>query len=96
MNGFWILVFAVAAGFTASGIVASLYRLSGYDSDSTGGWLLRHLVLVVAGPTVLFETAVRGYAKKEWTAVMFWLAICGLSYWSFAIGLLVLDLALRF
>ncbi len=52
--------------------------------------------MIVAGPTVLFETAVRGYLAKKWSPLFFWFVAAGLAYWSLAIGLLVLDIALKF
>ncbi len=96
MGSGWLVIFAVVSGYTASGIVASLYRLSGIDAESRHGRIVRQAALIVAGPTVLLETAYRGYAKKEWSLLMFWFAVMGLSYWSFAIGLLVIDFAIRF
>ncbi len=96
MHSFWIIFFAVAAGYTVSGIAASLYRLSGFKEDGKNGKLIRQIVLVIAGPTVLFGTVLRGYAKKEWSLVFFALAVMALSYWSFAIGLFVLDFATVF
>jgi hypothetical protein len=90
-----IVFFAIAAGFTASGIVACLYRLSGHASESTRGKLIRTAVLVFAGPTVLFETALRGRATKEWSPIMFWFVLTGLGYWALGLGLLILDVAAR-
>ena len=95
MRSFLIVFFAIASGFTASGIVASLYRLSGMSTESQTGKVLRTAVLVVAGPTVIFESAVNGLMKKEWSPVVFWFVIAGLSYWSFGIGLLILDIVSR-
>ena len=94
MQSFFLVLFAIAAGFTLSGIVANLYRICGFDPDSRNGTILRLLVLVVAGPIVIIEAAFRGRAKKEWTASCFWLVAAGMTYWSLALGLLVLDVAI--
>lgn len=96
MHAIWVVVFSVASGFTASGIVASLYRLSGIGTETQNGKLLRTLVLVVAGPTVFFEAAVNGLLAKEWSPIVFWFVIAGISYWSLAIGLFILDIVVRF
>lgn len=95
MHSIWIVLFAVASGFTASGIVASLYRLSGAAAESQQGKLLRTAVLVIAGPTVIFEAAVSALLKKEWSPIVFWFVITGISYWSLGIGLLILDVVTR-
>ena len=87
-------MFAVAAGFTASGIVASLYRLSGLNPETQGGKIVRTAVLIVAGPSVIFGTAMNGLIKKEWKPLMFGVVVAGLGYWSLGIGLLVLDIAI--
>ena len=53
------------------------------------------VVLVVAGPNVLFEKAMRGFLQKEWTPVTFWLVTAGVLYWSLALGLIVLEIVSR-
>jgi hypothetical protein len=93
MKGVWLMLFAVTAGFTASGIVANLYRLSGARTDTSAGWLLRAIVMVIAGPSVIFESAVRGFIAKEWKPMTFWLVLGGIGYWSLALGLFVIELA---
>ena len=96
MHSVWIVVFAVAFGFTASGIVASLYRLSGVAAETNQGKILRTAILVVAGPTVIFEAAVNALLAKEWSPIVFWFVIAGISYWSLGIGLFILDIVSRF
>jgi hypothetical protein len=95
MRSLWIVLFAMTAGFTASGIVASLYRICRPHADTQNGWLERCVVLSIAGPTVIFETAVRGFTRKDWTPFFFWLVAAGLAYWSLAIGLVILGIAAR-
>jgi hypothetical protein len=94
MQSFFLVLFAIAAGFTLSGIVANLYRICGFDPETRGGSILRLIVLIFAGPIVVIEAALRGRAKKEWTATFFWLVAAGMTYWSLALGLLVLDVAI--
>lgn len=99
MEGFWLFAFAVAAGFTASGIVANLYRLvcerAGIKPDSKWGRNSRWIVMVVAGPTVLFGTALRNMRAKQWKPAQFWVVTALVSYWSLALGLFVIDMAIH-
>lgn len=93
MNGLLLIVFAIAAGFTTSGIVANLYRLCGFGNESTGGRALSAAVMVVAGPCMIFGTAVKGRASNAWTPVAFWVTAALAFYWSLGLGLLVIDVA---
>ena len=95
MYSVWLLLFAITTGFTASGIVASLYRLSGAKADTGTGQTLRLAVMAIAGPSVIFEYAVRGYKTKEWAPMLFWLVVALVNYWSLALGLFVLDVAMH-
>jgi hypothetical protein len=87
------MLFSISAGFTASAIVANLYRLCGFGTETTGERALRATVLVLAGPSVLFERAVRGLMEKTWRPISFWLVTAGVLYWSLALGLVVLEVA---
>ena len=73
MHGIWLALFAITTGFTASGIAANLYRLSGVSGETVNGRTLRMAVMVVAGPSVFFERAVKGLMAKEWSPFVFWL-----------------------
>jgi hypothetical protein len=95
MKDLWLIVFSIGAGFTLSGIVASLYRLSGADTDTGSGKAVRIGVMVLAGPAMLFESAVKGYIAKRWPPVFFWLASAAVAYWSLGLGLFVIDVALH-
>lgn len=92
-----VALFAMAAGFTASGIAASLYRLVAKDTGSSLGRAVYVVVMIFAGPTVLFENAARAWRQKSCSGVAFWLAAALCGYWSLALGLLVIQfgLALR-
>jgi hypothetical protein len=93
MHAFWLFMFAVTVGFTASGLAANIYRVCGFKAQNTAGRVLQAAVLVVAGPNVLFEKAMRGFLQKQWKPITFWLVSAGVFYWSLALGLLVLEIA---
>ncbi|MGQ0741324.1 MAG: DUF6949 family protein [Alphaproteobacteria bacterium] len=99
MEGFWLVAFAVAAGFTASGIAANLYRLvceqARIKPDTRAGRTSRWLVMVIAGPNVLFATALRNMRARAWKPLQFWLVTALVGYWSLALGLFVIDLAIH-
>jgi hypothetical protein len=90
-----VVLFATTAGFTASGILANLYRLIAGDKPQSGnGQTIYLAIMVVAGPSVLFEKAAHSLRTKACSHVAFWLAASIAAYWSFAIGLFVLNLSL--
>jgi hypothetical protein len=93
MNGLLLIVFAIAAGFTTSGIVANLYRLCGFGNESASQRALSAAVMVVAGPCMIFGTAVKGRTSNAWTPVAFWVTAALAFYWSLGLGLLVIDVA---
>ena len=95
MQALWLMLFSITAGFTASAITANLYRVAGIKAESTGSKLFRSAVLIVAGPSVLFESAMRGFMKRTWAPISFWLAAMVVLYWSLGLGLLVLQVATR-
>ena len=94
MHPFLVACFAVAAGFTASGIVASLYRIMARSPQSDHEKMVRQIVLVVAGPTVFFNAATRLLMTKELSPLLFSVAVAALSYWSFALGLFILNIVI--
>ena len=100
MHSLWLLVFSIASGFTASAIVANIYRIC-RDANSTvstegfGERTIRSAVLVFAGPSMLFDNAMRGFRGKTWHPVTFWLATAAVLYWSLALGLLVITIAIH-
>ena len=95
MHALWLLLFAITAGFTASGIIANVYRLCGFKAENVTGRVIQAVVLVVAGPNVLFEKAMRGLLLKEWKPITFWLVTAGVLYWSLALGLILLEVVSR-
>jgi hypothetical protein len=89
-----VVLFATTSGFTASGILANLYRLVADKPESGAGKTAYYAVMVVAGPNVLLENAAQSLKKKACSKVAFWLAAAIAAYWSFALGLFVLNLSL--
>jgi hypothetical protein len=90
-----VALFATTAGFTASGIVANIYRIFvKTKAESLGARLGYVVVMVAAGPSVLFENAARSWRTKGCSALAFWLAAAIAGYWSFALGLFVIELGL--
>ena len=95
IHDFLVVLFAMTAGFTASGIVANSYRLAVKKKpESNGGRAAYLAIMVVAGPNVLFEKAAKVTREKAVPRIAFWLAAAVAGYWSFAIGLFVLSVAL--
>ena len=87
----FIAAFATLAGFTASGILANVYRLIARKPETTAGRLGYVAVMVVAGPNVLFENAAASLKKKDCSSFAFWLAASISAYWSFGLGLFVIQ-----
>lgn len=95
MKDLMVALFALASGFTASGILANLYRLVvGEKRDSKAARAAYVAVMVIAGPSVLLENAAAKLREKSCSRPAFWLAASISAYWSFAIGLFVLNLSL--
>ena len=89
-----LALFATTTGFTASGIVANLYRLLAMKPQSLTGRVGYVAVMVVAGPNVLFENATTSFRKKSCSKFAYWIAAAITAYWSFALGLFVLSVSL--
>jgi hypothetical protein len=87
-----VAMFITTAGLTASGIVANTYRLIVGKTEPSR--VLYLAVMVVAGPSVLIDNAARTRLKKECSHIAFWLAAALALYWSLAVGLFVVSLAL--
>lgn len=95
LHDLYAAFFMMTAGFTTSGIVSNVYRLAVKKRGDTSGARLAYLsIMVVAGPTVLFDNAAKSWRKKDCSAVGFWLAAAISGYWSLAIGMFVIQLAL--
>jgi hypothetical protein len=88
-----VVLFAMTVGFTASGIVANGYRLFAGAQDRFGRAVYL-ATMVVAGPNVVIEKAATALREKRCSRLAFWLAAAVVGYWSFALGLFVLSVAL--
>lgn len=89
-----VALFVTTAGLTTSGIVANIYRLAKDHSTAAANRAVYLAVMVVAGPSVLFDNAARARRKKECSNIAFWLAAAASFYWSLALGLFVVSVAL--
>ncbi len=91
MHGLLIILFAIAIGFTASGITANTYRLIAKKPESLKARLFYAGVMVVAGPNVLFENAATSFKAQQCSSNAFWLAAAIAGYWSFVLELFMLN-----
>jgi roadblock/LC7 domain-containing protein len=89
-----VVTFATLGGFAASGIFANLYRLIARKPETAAERISYLAVMVVAGPNVLFENAANSFKAKDCSRFAFWLATSISAYWSFMIGLIVLQLTM--
>jgi hypothetical protein len=92
MHEVTVLFFAIAAGLTLSGIVANIYKLVVRTAKHLPETTLHWVIMVFAGPSVLFENASQSVRTKKCSIPGYCFAV-GLSlYWSFAIGLFMLSI----
>ncbi len=92
MHGLLIILFALGFGFTASGITANIYRLLAKKPESIHARIVYAGVMILAGPSVLFENAAKSFRAKKCSGIAFWLAAAVAGYWSIALGFFVLDI----
>jgi hypothetical protein len=86
-----ILLFAISSGLTLSGIVANLYRLMTAKPKGDNQSWVYYGVMIVAGPSVLFDNAARTFRKKECTAMALVFALGLAIYWAMVLGAILLD-----
>ena len=89
-----LVAFSTLAGFTASGILANLYRLIAKKPETAAGRVGYVAVMVIAGPNVLFENAANSLRAKDCSRFAFWLAASISAYWSFALGMFIIQIGL--
>lgn len=92
MHGLIIVLFAIAFGFTASGVTSSIYKLVAKKPESLAARIVYAGVMVVAGPNVLFQNAANSFKAKKCSSIAFWMAAAVAGYWSFVLGLLLLNI----
>lgn len=88
-----VLLFSITTGFACSGIVANLYHLLNGRKERLGRRVYL-ATMVVAGPSELFERSAKSWREKNCSWLTFWLAAAVAGYWSFALGLLIIQVAL--
>ena len=94
MRNLLLVLFTIAGGLTLSGIVANIYRLIAAKSESGGETWTYYAVMVLAGPSVLFDNATRSFRKKECPG-MAWVFALGLATsWSMVLGLILLEVVI--
>lgn len=90
-----IFLYALTGGLAVSGVIANAYRLLvPKKSESASGRMSYYIVMAVAGPSVLLDNAARSWRAKSCSTIAFWLAAAVSGYWSFIIGLFVMNVAL--
>lgn len=96
LHDLYVVFFLATAGFTASGIISNIYGLivKKKKADTSQGRIVYLLVMVLAGPTILFNNAAKAWREKSCSGLAFWLAAAISGYWSLAIGMLVIQIAL--
>jgi hypothetical protein len=94
MRNFLLLMFSIAGGLTMSGIVANLYRLMATKPKSAAENWVYYGVMVLAGPSVLFDNATRTFRKKECTRMAFAFAISLATYWAMVLGAILLEVVI--
>ena len=90
------LLFALAGGLTLSGIAANLYRILARKPSSRAEKALYYAVMAVAGPSVLFNNATRSFRTQACSIAAYVFAVLLASYWSFALGLVILSFTVKF
>jgi hypothetical protein len=91
MHQVLMLLFALAAGLTLSGIVANLYRLLARKPESLQERVLYFAVMTLAGPSVLFNNATKSFRGKACSATAYLFAVSLTGYWSFALGFIIFS-----
>lgn len=93
LHDLYVVAFCVATGFTASGVIANIYKLLLPDADSGIARKAYIGVMVFAGPSVLFGSSLRALREQRSSPFTFWLAAGVSTYWSLVIGMIVLRIA---
>ncbi|HEY0265924.1 MAG TPA: hypothetical protein VGC16_04175 [Rhizomicrobium sp.] len=94
MRHFILMLFAVAGGLTLSGIVANIYRLVAKKPQGRLATWVYYGVMLLAGPSVLFENATRSFRKKDCSRFAYGFAVALAGYWAFMLGLMVIEASL--
>ncbi|HKQ11254.1 MAG TPA: hypothetical protein VJS85_08705 [Rhizomicrobium sp.] len=91
MHAFIVFLFSLGAGITASGLLASIYRLVAREPKTKIETILHYAVMVIAGPAVLASNSTKSYRDKQCSKTAYALAIALSGYWSFVTGVVILS-----
>lgn len=101
LREFLIILFAITGGFVVSGIVSSFYRLVTNQpgnfkvtAKSHAGKALSMGLIVLTGPTVLFQNAYTSRRKAGTPKGQFAIACAVVLFWSFLLGLFCLNMVI--
>jgi len=86
-----IALFALATGFTLSGIIANVYQLVTGRHEKLAE-TANLALMMFAGPSLLLENAAASLRSRSCTMFGFWLAAAVSAYWSFVLGLFLLNI----
>lgn len=94
LGDLYVAAFSIATGFTASGIIASIYRLMFPKAEGSIAKTAHIGVMVFAGPSVLFGSSFRAMREHKSSRAVFWFTAAVSAYWSLVIGMIVLRILL--
>ena len=89
-----ILLFSFAGGLALSGIVANLYRILARKPTGSAAAACHYAIMVVAGPSILFENATRSFRTKACSGASYGFAVAIAAYWALLLGMILVELAL--
>ncbi len=92
MKDLILLLFSTVGGFALSGIAANLYRLLVQKRHRKPP--LHYAVMVLAGPSVMFENATSSFRAKKCSRLTYGFSVAITGYWAFALGLLIIQLGM--
>jgi hypothetical protein len=90
MHELVLLLFAVAAGVTASGVVTTVFRLVAVAPQTKIAILIHWIVMAIAGPVILIENSTRAFHKETCTLADYSQALALSVFWSLTTGLFLL------
>jgi hypothetical protein len=93
MHALILALFLLAGGLTLSGIVANAYRLVADKPQGMIATCAYYSVMLLAGPSVLFENSTRSFRKKECSRIAYSFAVSIAAYWAFILGLAMLNIS---
>jgi len=91
MHQFIVFLFAIAAGMTASGLVANIYRLVASEPKTKLATVIHCAVMIFAGPVMLVGNSTKSLRAKQCSKAAYALALALSGYWSFAMGVFFLS-----